>query len=34
MIGFPGVIAVNRENIHKFRDQKFPAEPLGIADLS
>jgi gluconate 2-dehydrogenase gamma chain len=34
MIGFPGAIAVNRENIHKFRDLKFPAEPLGIADIS
>lgn len=34
MIGFPGAVAVNRENVHKFRDKKFPAEPLGIADMS
>ncbi len=34
MLGFPGAIAVNRENIAKFRDKVFPHEPLGIADLS
>ncbi|MEN3354071.1 MAG: gluconate 2-dehydrogenase gamma chain [Betaproteobacteria bacterium] len=34
MIGFPGVIAVNQQNIEKFRDKKFPANPLGIADMS
>jgi gluconate 2-dehydrogenase gamma chain len=34
MIGFPGVIAVNRENIEKYRDKKFPADPLSIADMS
>src|ERR1700704_5876850 len=34
LIGFPGVIAVHREDIVKYRDKKFPAEPLGIADLS
>ena len=27
MIGFPGVIAVHRENIEKYRDKKFPADP-------
>ena len=34
MIGFPGVIAVNRENIEKYRDKKYPADPLSIADMS
>jgi gluconate 2-dehydrogenase gamma chain len=34
MIGFPGVIAVNQQNIEKYRDKKFPANPLGIADMS
>jgi gluconate 2-dehydrogenase gamma chain len=34
LIGFPGAIAVHRENIQKFRDKKFPADPIGIADMS
>lgn len=34
MLGFPGAIAVNRENIVKYRDKEFPINPLGIADLS
>jgi gluconate 2-dehydrogenase gamma chain len=34
MIGFPGAIAVHRENIAKYRDKKFPAEPVSIADMS
>ena len=34
LIGFPGVIAVHREDIVKYRDKEFPAAPLGIADLS
>jgi len=34
MIGFPGVIAVHRENVEKYRDKKFPADPVGIADMS
>jgi gluconate 2-dehydrogenase gamma chain len=34
MIGFPGAIAVNRENVEKFRDKPFPTDPAGIADLS
>jgi gluconate 2-dehydrogenase gamma chain len=34
MIGFPGAIAVNRENVEKFRDKPFPTDPVGIADLS
>src|SRR5881394_2164855 len=34
LIGFPGAIAVHRENIVKYRDKKFPADPVGIADMS
>jgi gluconate 2-dehydrogenase gamma chain len=34
MLGFPGAIAVNRENIGRYRDKVFPHEPVGIADLS
>src|SRR5215510_11598040 len=34
MIGFPGVIAVHRENVEKYRDKKYTADILGIADLS
>ena len=34
MIGFPGVVAVHQQNIVKFRDKKFVAEPKSIADLS
>ena len=34
MIGFPGAIAVHRENVEKFRDKPFPTDPVGIADMS
>jgi len=34
MIGFPGVIAVHRENIEKYRDKRFPHDTVGIADMS
>jgi len=34
MIGFPGAIAVHRENIARYRDKKFPADPISIADMS
>ncbi len=34
MLGFPGVIQVNRQNNVKFKNKKFPGEPLGIADVS
>jgi gluconate 2-dehydrogenase gamma chain len=34
MIGFPGALAVNRENVEKYRDKKFPIDPVGIADMS
>ncbi len=34
LIGFPGVIEVNRENVAKYRDKPFPTNPLSIADMS
>ena len=34
MIGFPGVIANHAQDIVKFRDKKFPAEYVSIADMS
>ena len=34
MIGFPGVVAVHRENVEKYRGKKYTAEILGIADMS
>jgi len=34
MLGFPGAIAVHREDIVKYRDKEYPLAPLGIADLS
>jgi gluconate 2-dehydrogenase gamma chain len=34
LIGFPGVIAVHRENVEKYRDKPFPADPVSIADMS
>jgi len=35
LIGFPGAIAVHRDDIVKYKDKKFPADnPLGIADMS
>ena len=34
IIGFPGVIAVHRENVEKFRDKPFPTNPVSIADMS
>jgi gluconate 2-dehydrogenase gamma chain len=34
MIGFPGAIAVHRDNVAKYRGKPFPTDPLGIADLS
>ncbi|HMK81883.1 MAG TPA: gluconate 2-dehydrogenase subunit 3 family protein [Xanthobacteraceae bacterium] len=35
LIGFPGAIAVYREDVVKYRDKRFPADnPLGIADMS
>src|SRR3954468_12786746 len=34
LIGFPGVIAVNYQNVEKFRDKPFPTNPVGISDMS
>jgi gluconate 2-dehydrogenase gamma chain len=34
LIGFPGAIAVHAENIKKYRDKPFPADPVSIADMS
>ena len=34
MVGFPGVIAVHYQNVEKFRDKKYTADPLSIADVS
>ena len=34
MIGFPGVVAVHRDNVEKYRGKKYTAETLGIADMS
>jgi len=34
MIGFPGALAVHRENVEKYRGKKFPVDPVGIADMS
>ncbi len=34
LIGFPGAIAVHRENVEKYRDKKFPSDPVSIADMS
>jgi gluconate 2-dehydrogenase gamma chain len=34
LIGFPGVIEVNRENVANYLDKPFPTNPLSIADMS
>jgi gluconate 2-dehydrogenase gamma chain len=34
LIGFPGAIAVNAENVKKYRDKKYVVDPVSIADLS
>jgi gluconate 2-dehydrogenase gamma chain len=34
LIGFPGAIAVHRENVEKFKNRPFPNTPVGIADMS
>jgi gluconate 2-dehydrogenase gamma chain len=34
LIGFPGVIQVNRENVVKYKDKPFPHEMLSISDMS
>jgi gluconate 2-dehydrogenase gamma chain len=34
IIGFPGVIAVHRDDVEKYRGKPFPNKPVGIADMS
>ena len=34
MVGFPGVIATHQQNITRYRNKRYPAQPLGIADVS
>src|SRR5262252_3902443 len=34
LIGFPGAIAVHRENVERYRDKPFPADPVSISDMS
>jgi len=34
LIGFPGAIAVHRENVERYRDKEFPNNPVSIADMS
>jgi gluconate 2-dehydrogenase gamma chain len=34
LIGFPGVIAVHYQNVEKYRDKKYVAKPVSIADMS
>ncbi len=34
IIGFPGIIAVHRDHVEKYRGKPFPTRPVGIADMS
>jgi gluconate 2-dehydrogenase gamma chain len=34
MIGFPGIIAVHYQNVEKYRDKRYTAETVSIADMS
>ncbi|HZN25583.1 MAG TPA: gluconate 2-dehydrogenase subunit 3 family protein [Burkholderiales bacterium] len=34
MIGFPGIVAVHAQNVDKFKDRKYTADPISIADMS
>jgi gluconate 2-dehydrogenase gamma chain len=34
LIGFPGVIAVHYQNVEKYRDKKYVAKLVSIADMS
>jgi gluconate 2-dehydrogenase gamma chain len=34
IIGFPGIIAVHRDHVEKYRGKPFPTKPVGIADMS
>ena len=34
LIGFPGAIAVHRENVERYKDKPFPVNPVSIQDMS
>jgi gluconate 2-dehydrogenase gamma chain len=34
MIGFPGVLGLYRDDIVKYRDKKYPLDPVSIKDMS
>ena len=34
LIGFPGAIAVHRDNVEKYRDKKYDVAPVSISDMS
>ena len=34
MLGFPGVIQVNQQNMVKYKNKKMPVDPISIADMS
>lgn len=34
LIGFPGIIAVHNQDVEKFRDKKYTADIVSIADMS
>jgi gluconate 2-dehydrogenase gamma chain len=34
IIGFPGIIAVHRDHVEKYRGKPFPNNPIGISDMS
>ena len=34
MIGFPGVLGLYRDEIVKYRDKKYPLDPVSIEDMS
>lgn len=34
MLGFPGVVQVNQQNIVKYKNKKFPGDAVSIADMS
>ena len=34
MLGFPGVVQVNAQNIAKYKNKQYKVDPVGIADMS
>lgn len=34
LIGFPGVVAFNRENVKNYLDRELPGDPVSIEDIS